>query len=61
MDILNLITFVVGAIIGITSILVAYKIAKKSGVFREVNLKVFLWNLSLLPDPNLTRLFMVIQ
>lgn len=59
MDILNLISLVVlvvGTIIGIAGIWVGYKIAKKSGAFRKVKLKFFLWNHSLIPDPQFEQI-----
>ena len=51
MDIFNIISLVVGVIIGIAGILTGYKIAKKSGSFRKVELEISLMNQSLIPDP----------
>ena len=53
MDIINLISLVVGTAIGISGILIGYKIAKKSGAFRKVVLDVSLMNQSLTYDPQL--------
>ena len=50
MDILNLVSLVVGIIIGIASIWIGYKIARKSGAFRKVMLEISLMNQSLIPD-----------
>ena len=51
MDIFTIISLVVGVIIGIAGILTGYKIAKKSGSFRKVELEISLMNQSLIPDP----------
>lgn len=55
MDILNLISLVVGTAIGIGGILIGYKIAKKSGAFRQIMLDVSLMNQSLIRDPQFSE------
>jgi hypothetical protein len=58
MDNLSTISLVVGTIIGLAGIFIGlagvlsgYKIAKKSGSFRKIELGISLWNHSLIPDP----------
>ncbi|MDI6704492.1 MAG: hypothetical protein QME40_07470 [bacterium] len=56
MDILNLISLVVGTVISIAGIWIGYKIAKKSGAFRKVKLDISLMNQSLIPDPQFEQI-----
>lgn len=53
MDILNLISLVVGTVIGAAGIWIGYRIAKKSGAFRKVVLDIRLMDQSLIRYPQL--------